>query len=588
MAKNSFSQNLSKIIFFITLLPVVVGSIVSVIFVQEKNEDNLILSEQKNLDVQIQNIEYSTDIFYRIKSVLVSDSNLSQFLLNGDDFSELEVTYFLREKTSAIEQIMFMYPDIYGIHIFAANTKLPERWPVFFSEERLQNSFDKQWQFNFISTAMLSYEPSKELSVCFTQDIKVKNRHVGYLQISSRMENFFPFLYPEKNEPVNNFLFYKGVRIKNATEKTNSVTLSELDLTEIAEKINVLDLSNGVIKYRKDRGHIIIWKKIPNQDLMVVTDCPISEIHRQLQLLMAVSILIIVVVIIAIFFITRMTAGRMLNDLNYLLIGLTKVQKGDLNVRIPIKGTEELQDTAIAFNKTVALLKTSIENIKIEQQIVTKTEIKAMQNQINAHFLYNVLETIKMQAELADQDDIVKSITLIGQMTHYCLRWENVFVTLREELEYIRSYIAILNIRNDYQIKLNINIPSKLENCQIPKMLIQPVVENAFMHGIEHKGVDSLIEIYTSLDTSSEILWINIRDYGVGMYLDELIKLRSQLDIPFKEKQNTHGLGLQNIQQRLIVFYGKEYKICIDSVPDLGTLVRIPIHYKMSTIRNGE
>ena len=103
-------------------------------------------------------------------------------------------------------------------------------------------------------------------------------------------------------------------------------------------------------------------------------------------------------------------------------------------------------------------LRNQIEEIKKEQQQIADTEMKAMQNQINAHFLYNALETIKMQAVIAGESDVEESINVLGKLMHYCLRWRVHTVTLEEEVDYIRSYVYLLNIRNDYVISLETEV----------------------------------------------------------------------------------------------------------------------------------
>ena len=210
--------------------------------------------------------------------------------------------------------------------------------------------------------------------------------------------------------------------------------------------------------------------------------------------------------------------------------------------------------------------------------MVTETEIKAMQNQINAHFLYNVLETIRMQAELRDEKPIVQSITLLGNMLRYCLSLRKNRGKVIEELEYTRSYIALLNIRNDYMVVLREHIEESALDLEIPRMLLQPIVENAFFYAIEPEGEDAVIDIWIEIDTVKGILLISVQDYGRGLAQDALERLvkhiagEDELDTP-------GGIGLKNIQLRLFAFYGPAWKLEIRSAPNEGTLVRIPVPY---------
>jgi two-component system sensor histidine kinase YesM len=255
---------------------------------------------------------------------------------------------------------------------------------------------------------------------------------------------------------------------------------------------------------------------------------------------------------------------------------MREVKQGNIDVGISVKGDDEISDMAHVFTDMTARIKKLIEEIKLEQQLVTETEIKAMQNQINAHFLYNVLETIKMQAELHDEDTIVHSITLLGKMLRYCLRLKQHRVSLREEMEYIRSYIALLNIRNDYSITLNEYISDRCMDYIIPKMLIQPLIENAFLYAIEPLGNNAAIDIRVYADDGDKILWIEVNDYGDGLNPDELEIVRINIDQE-RTEDIPGGIGLRNIQQRLTVFYGDAWRLHITSIPGKGTTIHIPI-----------
>ena len=108
-----------------------------------------------------------------------------------------------------------------------------------------------------------------------------------------------------------------------------------------------------------------------------------------------------------------------------------------------------------------------------------------MQNQINAHFIYNVLESIKMMAEINEEYTISDAVTALGEMLHYNMRWNKFLVTVQDEMNYIQNYVELMNLRYDFTITLSVQIPENLYRQDIPKMSLQPIVENAITHGIE-------------------------------------------------------------------------------------------------------
>jgi len=194
-------------------------------------------------------------------------------------------------------------------------------------------------------------------------------------------------------------------------------------------------------------------------------------------------------------------------------------------------------------------------------------------SQINPHFLYNTLETIRMQPLTAGNKDVATSIKLLGKSMHYVL--ENTgtaSTTLKNELDYIHTYLTIQKLRfNDrvnYTLKAAGNID--LSNYHILPLLLQPIVENAILHGLE--GIEENGQITIEVETvSNEYLKILISDNGAGMSLDELEALRQA--IGHNNMASATSIGLYNINQRIKLCYGSDYSMQIESSPGEGTKV---------------
>jgi two-component system sensor histidine kinase YesM len=159
----------------------------------------------------------------------------------------------------------------------------------------------------------------------------------------------------------------------------------------------------------------------------------------------------------------------------------------------------------------------------------------------------------------------------------YCLRWRIHRVPLKQEIEYIRSYVYILNLRNDYKISLITEIPEEYENVEIPKMTLQPLIENAFTHAIEPLGQDAKINVSAEIAPDGKRLHLCVQDFGPGIEEKRLTEMRRYLFDDSLERSSTGSIGLKNIQQRLTMFYGKDYRLEIISVENKGTLVSVPI-----------
>ena len=161
-----------------------------------------------------------------------------------------------------------------------------------------------------------------------------------------------------------------------------------------------------------------------------------------------------------------------------------------------------------------------------------------------------------MMAEIEEKYDISDAITSLGKMLRYSMKWMNGTVTIAEEVEYIRNYLNLLNLRFDYEIYLSLNIPDEIYDIRIPKMVLQPLVENAVYHGIEDMAEDTNIYIKGIILNEKECT-IEVADAGKGMDEATLQELRNK--IYAKERvteEGAHGIGLKNVQDRIQMYFG--------------------------------
>ncbi len=257
---------------------------------------------------------------------------------------------------------------------------------------------------------------------------------------------------------------------------------------------------------------------------------------------------------------------------------IKRVQTGDLSVVIEDCGTDEMGELGSQVNKMLTEINHLMKEQIDKELLVKNSEIKALQNQINAHFIYNVLESIKMMAEIEEQYDISDAVTTLGKLLRYSMRWTAGTVTVAEEIEYIKNYLKLMNIRFDYEIYLSLNIPDRIYAQQIPKMSLQPIVENAIYHGIEQMAEDTNIYIKGLIEGNNCI--IEITDAGRGMSEEEVAKLYKKISGEIETTGGSgNGIGLKNAQDRIKMNFGEEYGIEIASKLGCYTkiMVRIPL-----------
>lgn len=234
------------------------------------------------------------------------------------------------------------------------------------------------------------------------------------------------------------------------------------------------------------------------------------------------------------------------------------------------------------YNQYRAMLEENNRYIKSEYEnkiILMDTQMKALESQINAHFLYNTLEAINSLAEIEGSRDISVMALALGDMFRYSIKTKGALVPLEKELSHVQNFVAIQQIRFDNGFFFKLDVPENLLSCKILKLILQPLVENALYHGLLHCNAGSTI--WLSAGRLGKVICFTVKDNGVGISRENLEKLRLLLSEKpkFQElNQRENGsIGLKNINSRIKLYYGEDYGVEITSESGKGTAVQIRI-----------
>lgn len=261
-----------------------------------------------------------------------------------------------------------------------------------------------------------------------------------------------------------------------------------------------------------------------------------------------------------------------------------QVSQGDYNIMKLFKGDDELTEIFKDLKTTVQKISENeakfYQSQIVEQQLINKQqqmEFKMLASQINPHFLYNTLETIRMQALSTGNKDVITSIKLLGKSMHYVL--ENTgtdSTTLAKELEYVEVYLSIQKLRFGDRVNYIIQYCEDMDmnDYKILPLLLQPIVENAVIHGLERNKMNGQIIINIS-KTTDNLLIIKIADSGNGMNAEQLKELNNRINSATLD--STSSIGLYNINQRIKLLYGAKYGITFSSQLNEGTTVTLII-----------
>lgn len=539
----------------------------------EKNQGQVL----KNLDA----INMSTQFF-------LNDTGLLNFLngvKTGESIATEEMLDFYNRDIASLERMVNNNPYLYQVRVYVDSENMQEMMPVLFRQSRMEKlawAADESlegWKFDYVDNlfAENGLTQQKKIMSLVTEITDFDNGKIGTLEVAMDMETMFPGLYEQQEDVFSCFIDENGTRYMGSNEPKQAAEYIDAALEKDGSE------KESETYYSKVGKEKLVIGRLPLKELNGTLIC-VHNITDEIQTvydLRTIYIISMILLLIVLAFVINWIVRSVLHKFYDILHSIRKIQKGDLDVVIEDCGTDEMGELGRQINKMMEHIHVLIEENINRELLVKNSEIRALQNQINAHFIYNVLESIKMMAEIEEKYEISDAITSLGKLLRYSMKWVSGNVTVREEVEYIRNYLALINLRFDYEIFLAINIPDEVMIQEIPKMSLQPIVENAIYHGIEELAEDTTIYIKGIVQGTDCV--IEITDSGKGMTEEQVRELYSKISGEIEASGGKgNGIGLKNVQDRIHINFGTKYGIEIASKLGCYTkiMVKIPMKYR--------
>lgn len=264
------------------------------------------------------------------------------------------------------------------------------------------------------------------------------------------------------------------------------------------------------------------------------------------------------------------------NPLRKLTATMQQVEQGDLSVRCTVKNRNEVGQLSENFNHMISTTQDLMaEQLRSHEQ-KRLSEWKVLQAQIKPHFLYNTLDSIIWMSHAGKNEQVVEMTSALAQLLRNSIGSGKEIITLAEELRHVESYLVIQKMRYNEKLQYELDIDPKTADCTIPRLVLQPLVENAIYHGIKVKEDGG--EIFISAMLDDEQLLVTVEDNGPGMTPEQLAHIFEQ-----KESDETSSkIGIYNVHERLRIHFGEDFGLKFFSEPDKGTtaMLILPIHYQ--------
>ena len=314
---------------------------------------------------------------------------------------------------------------------------------------------------------------------------------------------------------------------------------------------------------------MVVVKTVGYMGWKIVGVTPMDDFYQDFNRTKVIAVVIIVLAILVMIFANRFLALRVVQPLKKLEDSLTGIGV-DRNPQIYIGGSQEIQHLGKTIGSMVEQLRKLTDDIVREQEEKRKSELDALQSQINPHFLYNTLDSIMWMIESEQYEDAIAMVHSLGRLLRISLSKGKNIITIGDELQHAKSYLDIQKYRYKNKFTSYFEVEEGIEKYKTIKLIIQPLIENAIYYGMEYMDGDG--EIHIRAYSKEEDLFIEVEDNGLGMPQEQVEHL---LTDHTRIRSKGSGIGIRNVHQRIQLYFGEKYGLEITSEPDEGTMVRI-------------
>lgn len=544
------------------------------------------LSSQQQLSLITSNLGDKINHISDYAITLSINSNIANVLKENPTVPKNELEHFLvnSELTNQTQRIIGLHKNIYAWdildtenHWFHSSTTETDQLDSLLDSEILDN-LRTNLAFQFLGPFQISGEPTFVVLKSITNIDNTK--YLGALVLLIKEANISSVF---RNLPDSSSRYFYITNEKRQILSSSSSKGIYEDFSSYAgidpTKYKTLAETGSQIFSINNTDFLFICKSSPALNWKVINLIPLENLTLDhVVILHNILIISIVVFILSVVF-SILCTSTVTAPIQRLVDKMKSASAGKLDISVSYSSNDELAVLYNQFNLMMQKIQTLLNDIYEEQNAKQKMEVQLLQSQINPHFLYNTLNTIKSLIELDMKETAVKAVSAMSTFYRNSLSKGQFIIPLRQELILTEQYLYIQNLRYMDFVDYEITYESSWEDhgAEIPKLTIQPVVENIFVHGLTNQ----MCHIHLNVSIKNNTIYISISDNGSGIPREKLTELnRSIRDF----KTARYSFGLPSINHRISLLYGENYGLTIKSSPENGTTVTIAIPDKKSTL----
>ena len=372
--------------------------------------------------------------------------------------------------------------------------------------------------------------------------------------------------------------FMDGIQILSQ----NHEWLIGMDQDEItSEERNWLSQQNKEWNYSIDpkSRQMIAYMNIEGTPWQVIAKASLKELFsKEMERFRRLFILVMICTVLLLSGFSLLMAMDILDPIKQLVTGIQKFEQENVHEEISVDREDELGYLSRCFNKMSCEIDNLLNRVYKEQLTRKEAELKALQAQINPHFLFNTLESINWMAQLNNVPEIRDMVASLSDLMEASMGKGNPMIPLSKELKYIDSYLVIMKYRYGDRLSYESQADQSALHQKVPKLILQPLIENAIYHGVDKVRKKCLIQL--KVESQEEQIYIEIKDNGKGMEPEEVYAINQQFQEDRRDyflEKHSKGIGLANVNSRLKLFFGQKYGLSVESEYENYTKMKLCI-----------
>ena len=558
-------QPLNKTIFLfttITIISIVLLFVISIsIQIKSIYLDNTKATTEQNVGIISTSVSNFIDnIEDNILRCIIHDdilSNLNNYYENkqGMVLTELYISRFMHQTINTNSSIL-------GSDILLTNGEMLNTSQFFKSEvDTLVNDINNNTQYQ--PYQWVGPYTIKQLNGV-VKDVLVVQKRIIDLNTSFDLgiiyiyidESYVSELFEKTN--YNDTEFFLLDSNNNILSNSKGQVIDTVYIEELVDKKTNLEIDGNFLTY--------------NQlgDFKIITSTPMASLTKSLNTMFLYVVIFCIIAVLGALVISKVISAYISKPINDLAKTIGEIIDGNRTIRADDAENSEVNMLNQSFNKLMDTNEDLISEVYQNQESIRQYEFSILQEQINPHFLYNTLSTISSLVKLDKKEEAVKTISSFAKFYRKSLSNGSQIITIKDELDIIKEYLEIQRCRYQNLFNINISAPENILQNSIPKLTLQPIIENAIYHGIKTNNKKAIINI--DIQKIDQVIYIDVRDSGVGIRFDKLIEINKNINI-----KNDKHFGLTCVNQRIKLICGDKYGILLESDGSTYTKVRISI-----------